>query len=108
MTSGAYERRECPACGVKGRMTSCGIFLSAPDGIEPPYISGSRCSSCKSESVSGVVVRRGRGAPGREELEARITVLTREIASVESSIKAKQDDLADLRKVLEHHQGKLT
>lgn len=100
MTSGAYERRICPACGAKGRMTTVSLLLGIPGVAEPPAIAGSRCSKCRCESVGQHIVRRAHRVVGPEEIEARMIVIAQEIRHLEDTIQSRLLDIADFKLVL--------
>lgn len=100
MSSGNYIRRECLACGKKGRLTGATIFVSVPGlAVEPIGLQGVRCGYCKVESARGLIVRRARGKPGPDEIRARMQVIEIEIRELEVSIDAKRDMVADLRAI---------
>jgi hypothetical protein len=107
MTSGSYTRRQCPACGTKGRLTSAEVYAGIPGrpgaeiDIEPAMLPGSRCGSCKAEIVRGLVVRQGREKPGPAEIQARRRVIRAEIRELEADIKSKQQSISELTLVYE-------
>lgn len=100
MTSGAYTRRQCPACGAKGRLTSAMIYAGVPNRAggetEIAMLSGSRCSNCKAEIVRGLVVRRGREKPGPAEIIARKQVIHAEIRELEAKQASIKQSIVEL------------